>query len=209
MKRNMNEASKTKKFKSWDDANSMSDLSSVTPPDDQWDDVGEEFDDELASIEADEIRRDYEADMKMDAKRYGDLRRESRFGDPELPTDYLTPDEPKVHRPFEPPDEVDDVGDDPRIDWSPPVNVGDEQYDDEFEDDENDEWDDSDAEIERRRMYRADKYEGKSFDKFMDKILIQEGVGRRQTPPEDNPQRRRAKLRQDRPINKTHFGIKK
>ena len=46
------------------------------------------------------------------------------------------------------------------------------------------------------------------FDKFMDKILISEGHGRKPTPEEDNPQRRRAAKHQDRPGNKTRFGSK-
>jgi len=46
------------------------------------------------------------------------------------------------------------------------------------------------------------------FDKFMDKILISEGYGRKPTPPEDNPQRRRAARHQDRPGNKTRYGVK-
>lgn len=52
--------------------------------------------------------------------------------------------------------------------------------------------------------------EGKvsEFDKYMDKILISEGHGRPATKPEDNPQRRRAARHQDRPGNKTRFGVK-
>ena len=46
------------------------------------------------------------------------------------------------------------------------------------------------------------------FDKFMDKILISEGNGRKPTPPEDNPQRRRAARHQDRPGNKIRYGVK-
>ncbi len=48
--------------------------------------------------------------------------------------------------------------------------------------------------------------EGTNFDKFIDKILISEGHGRLPTLPEDNPQRRRAAKRQDRPANRTVYG---
>lgn len=52
--------------------------------------------------------------------------------------------------------------------------------------------------------------EGKitDFDKYMDKILISEGRGRPPVKQEDNPQRRRAAMRQDRPLNKIRFGAK-
>lgn len=46
------------------------------------------------------------------------------------------------------------------------------------------------------------------FDKYMDKILISEGYGAPVVKPEDNPQRRRAAMHQDRPGNKTKFGAK-
>ncbi len=46
------------------------------------------------------------------------------------------------------------------------------------------------------------------FDKYMDKILISEGYGRPAVKPEDNPQRRRAATHQDRPLNKTRYGVK-
>lgn len=44
-----------------------------------------------------------------------------------------------------------------------------------------------------------------SFDRFIDRILVEEGVGRPPTKPEDNPQRRRAAARQDRPGNRTYW----
>lgn len=46
------------------------------------------------------------------------------------------------------------------------------------------------------------------FDKYMDQILIKEGHGRPAVKPEDNPQRRRAALHQDRPNNKIRYGVK-
>lgn len=47
-----------------------------------------------------------------------------------------------------------------------------------------------------------------SFDKFMDKILISEGAGRKAAPVEISPQRIRAARHQDRPLNKTRYGVK-
>ncbi len=64
---------------------------------------------------------------------------------------------------------------------------------------------DPDAELARRK---GPVGEGVNFDKFMDKILISEGAGRKATPVETSPQRIRAARHQDRPLNKTRFGVK-
>ncbi len=58
--------------------------------------------------------------------------------------------------------------------------------------------------VESRRMGEGVQ----EFDKYMDQILIKEGHGRPAVKPEDNPQRRRAALRQDRPANKIRYGVK-
>jgi len=47
--------------------------------------------------------------------------------------------------------------------------------------------------------------EGVNFDKFIDRILISEGHNRQPAQQEDNPQRRRAAKRQDRPANRTVY----
>lgn len=49
---------------------------------------------------------------------------------------------------------------------------------------------------------------GGGFDKFMDRILINEGRLRVPDREEDSPQRRRAARHQDRPLNKIRFGGK-
>lgn len=47
-----------------------------------------------------------------------------------------------------------------------------------------------------------------NFDKYMDKILVQEGRVRTPVKQIDSPQRVRAAKHQDRPLNKTRFGGK-
>jgi hypothetical protein len=46
------------------------------------------------------------------------------------------------------------------------------------------------------------------FDKFMDRILINEGHHRLAARDDDSPQRRRAARHQDRPLNKIRYGSK-
>lgn len=46
------------------------------------------------------------------------------------------------------------------------------------------------------------------FDKFMDKILVSEGHFKPVQKEQDSPQRRRAALHQDRPLNKIRYGSK-
>lgn len=46
---------------------------------------------------------------------------------------------------------------------------------------------------------------GEGFDKFMDRILIQEGAGRRPPALADSPQRLRQQRRQERPLGRTIF----
>lgn len=54
-----------------------------------------------------------------------------------------------------------------------------------------------------------DRYrEGVGFDKFMDKILIQEGHNRKVTKQDDSPQRRRQAARQERPLGRIRIGGK-
>lgn len=61
----------------------------------------------------------------------------------------------------------------------------------------------ADMAMDARRMG-----EGVGFDKFMDRILVNEGHLRAPTREEDSPQRRRAARHQDRPLNKIRFGGK-
>jgi len=55
---------------------------------------------------------------------------------------------------------------------------------------------------------KDDIHESVPFDKFMDKILINEGVGVIRQKQEDSPQRIRAARHQDRPLNKIRYGVK-
>lgn len=50
--------------------------------------------------------------------------------------------------------------------------------------------------------------ESTEFDKFMDRIVVDERKKQVIDREEDNPQRRRASRYQDRPMNKTRFGSK-
>jgi hypothetical protein len=49
--------------------------------------------------------------------------------------------------------------------------------------------------------------EGNCFDKFMDRIVIAEGHGRVIKKQPDSPQRIRAARHQDRPMNRTYYGV--
>lgn len=69
----------------------------------------------------------------------------------------------------------------------------------------------TDMAIDRRRMGEGAEKGPTSvaeFDKFMDRILVEEGNNKPQVKQEDSPQRRRAALHQDRPLNKIRFGGK-
>jgi hypothetical protein len=52
------------------------------------------------------------------------------------------------------------------------------------------------------------KNENISFDKYMDNILVSEGYNRPIVKQEDTPQRKRAARNQDRPGNRTRYGVK-
>lgn len=67
----------------------------------------------------------------------------------------------------------------------------------------------TDMAIDRRRMGEGkDPASVAEFDKFMDRILIDEGQNRPAVKQEDSPQRKRAARHQDRPLNKIRFGGK-
>ena len=71
-----------------------------------------------------------------------------------------------------------------------------------------------DRQMDDRHFGRDDvQYEGvvregremSEFDKFMDRIVVDEKQRERIDAPENNPQRQRASKYQDRPMNKTRF----
>jgi hypothetical protein len=55
------------------------------------------------------------------------------------------------------------------------------------------------------RVDREPYAESTEFDKFMDRVILDEGRKRLIDRPEVNPQRQRAARYQDRPMNKTRF----
>ena len=65
-----------------------------------------------------------------------------------------------------------------------------------------------DANDARHDMRKENPREGVGFDKYMDKILVQEGHNRKVTKQEDSPQRRRQAVRQERPMGRVRFGGK-
>ena len=62
-----------------------------------------------------------------------------------------------------------------------------------------------DARVDRQVEGKEEMVE---FDKFMDRIVIDEKQRQRIDRPENNPQRQRAAKYQDRPMNKTRWGGK-
>lgn len=61
-----------------------------------------------------------------------------------------------------------------------------------------------DVQLEGRQ--REGTEEPSDFDKFMDRIVVDEKQRQRIDRPENNPQRQRAARIQDRPMNKTRWG---
>lgn len=63
----------------------------------------------------------------------------------------------------------------------------------------------ADMKMDARRMGESVN----DFDKFMDKILIEEGHNRvKPTVVEDSPMRKRAARHQERPLGRIRFGVK-